>query len=71
VDVLAELDVGTSGIFLRRARPGDVAAIVSLLAADQLTTDKTRTDAHRCYERLGFVASHEGMKLMLDQAGRI
>jgi len=37
----------------------------------QLTTDKTRTDAHRFYERLGFVASHEGMKLMLDQAGRI
>jgi hypothetical protein len=71
VDVLAELDVGTSGIFLRRARSGDVAAIVSLLAADQLTTDKTRTDAHRFYERLGFVASHEGMKLMLDQAGRI
>jgi GNAT superfamily N-acetyltransferase len=36
----------------------------------QLTTDKTRTDAHRFYERLGFVASHEGMKLMLDQVGR-
>jgi GNAT superfamily N-acetyltransferase len=31
----------------------------------QLTTDKTRTDAHRFYERLGFVASHEGMKLIL------
>ena len=31
----------------------------------QLTTDKTRTDAHRFYERLGFVASHEGMKLAL------
>lgn len=31
----------------------------------QLTTDKTRTDAHRFYERLGFVASHEGMKLPL------
>jgi GNAT superfamily N-acetyltransferase len=24
----------------------------------QLTTDKARTDAHRFYERLGFVASH-------------
>lgn len=31
----------------------------------QLTTDKTRADAHRFYERLGFVASHEGMKLSL------
>ena len=31
----------------------------------QLTTDKTRTDAHRFYSRLGFVASHEGMKLKL------
>jgi GNAT superfamily N-acetyltransferase len=31
----------------------------------QLTSDKTRTDAHRFYERLGFVASHEGMKLRL------
>jgi GNAT superfamily N-acetyltransferase len=31
----------------------------------QLTTDKTRTDARRFYERLGFVASHEGMKLAL------
>jgi GNAT superfamily N-acetyltransferase len=31
----------------------------------QLTTDKRRADAHRFYERLGFVASHEGMKLHL------
>ena len=31
----------------------------------QLTTDKRRPDAHRFYERLGFVASHEGMKLEL------
>jgi ribosomal protein S18 acetylase RimI-like enzyme len=31
----------------------------------QLTTDKSRADAHRFYERLGFVASHEGMKLKL------
>jgi ribosomal protein S18 acetylase RimI-like enzyme len=32
----------------------------------QLTTDKTRSDAHRFYESLGFTASHEGMKLKLD-----
>jgi GNAT superfamily N-acetyltransferase len=31
----------------------------------QLTTDKRRHDAHRFYERLGFIASHEGMKLLL------
>ncbi|HEX6873964.1 MAG TPA: GNAT family N-acetyltransferase [Micromonosporaceae bacterium] len=31
----------------------------------QLTTDKSRHDAHRFYTRLGFVASHEGMKLQL------
>ena len=31
----------------------------------QLTTDKRRVDAHRFYESLGFVASHEGMKLSL------
>ena len=29
----------------------------------QLTTDKSRPDARRVYEGLGFVASHEGMKL--------
>lgn len=31
----------------------------------QLYTDKSRKDAHRFYERLGFKASHEGMKLAL------
>ena len=31
----------------------------------QLTSDKSRTSAHRFYERLGFAASHEGMKLHL------
>lgn len=31
----------------------------------QLTTDKSRNDAHRFYEKLGFSASHEGMKLIL------
>lgn len=31
----------------------------------QLTTDKQRPDAIRFYERLGFLASHEGMKLSL------
>jgi len=32
----------------------------------QLSTDKTRIDAHRFYETLGFHATHEGMKLPLS-----
>jgi GNAT superfamily N-acetyltransferase len=31
----------------------------------QLTSNKSRKSAHRFYERLGFHASHEGMKLDL------
>jgi GNAT superfamily N-acetyltransferase len=31
----------------------------------QLTSDVTRKDAHRFYERLGFTASHVGFKLAL------
>jgi GNAT superfamily N-acetyltransferase len=31
----------------------------------QLTTDKSRLDAHRFYDRLGFTASHIGYKLEL------
>ena len=32
----------------------------------QLTSDNARLDARRFYERLGFVASHVGLKLSLD-----
>jgi GNAT superfamily N-acetyltransferase len=32
----------------------------------QLTSDKRRVDARRFYERLGFRATHEGMKLVLS-----
>lgn len=53
---------GTGGAMIRwaieRARQRECLMI-------QLTTDRTRTDALRFYERLGFVASHHGMKLML------
>lgn len=31
----------------------------------QLTSDKSRHDAHRFYERLGFEKSHEGFKMTL------
>jgi GNAT superfamily N-acetyltransferase len=34
----------------------------------QLTSNKTRADAIRFYESLGFVASHEGLKLFLETA---
>jgi ribosomal protein S18 acetylase RimI-like enzyme len=34
----------------------------------QLTSTRTRTDAIRFYEGLGFVASHTGMKLHLESA---
>ena len=34
-------------------------------AVIQLTSDRSRADAHRFYESLGFEASHVGMKLML------
>jgi len=33
----------------------------------QLTTHNLRTDAHRFYDRLGFVQSHAGMKLDLSK----
>ncbi|MGO4356541.1 GCN5-related N-acetyltransferase [Janibacter hoylei] len=29
----------------------------------RLTSDKRRPEAHRFYERLGYVATHEGFKL--------
>lgn len=36
----------------------------------QLTSDKARVDAIRFYESLGFVASHEGLKLHLSSRSR-
>ena len=32
----------------------------------QLTTDRSRSDAHRFYDRLGFDASHIGYRLILS-----
>ena len=53
---------GTGGAMMRwaieRARQRGCVMI-------QLTTEASRVDARRFYERLGFVASHHGMKLAL------
>ena len=35
----------------------------------QLTSDRARPEAHRFYESIGFVASHEGFKLAIDVTG--
>ena len=57
---------------LRRDGGGRGAAMIAWAVARargcvlvQLTTDKRRLDAHRFYRRLGFEATHEGMKLVL------
>ena len=34
-------------------------------AIAQLTSDKSRTDAHRFYDKVGYTASHEGFKRAL------
>ncbi|WP_040165827.1 GNAT family N-acetyltransferase [Microbacterium gorillae] len=46
----------------------DVAAPASGCALIQLTSDSAREDAHRFYDRLGYVASHVGFKLSLPRA---
>lgn len=53
---------GVGEALMREAIARARAAGCSLV---QLTTDTTRPDAHRFYERLGFVPSHVGMKLAL------
>lgn len=53
---------GVGGPFLRWAIDEARRQGCALL---QLTTDRSRVDAHRFYARLGFVDSHVGMKLDL------
>jgi len=43
----------------------DVAALDLGVALVQLTSDEARVDAHRFYERLGFVGSHRGFKFLV------
>jgi GNAT superfamily N-acetyltransferase len=57
-------------------RNGGVGGVLVGAAADraralgcyrvQLTSNAARPDAHRFYERLGFVPSHVGFKMLLD-----
>ncbi|PRA04021.1 GNAT family N-acetyltransferase [Arthrobacter sp. MYb229] len=45
----------------------DAAAPACAAGLVQLTSDASRAEAHRFYERLGFTASHLGFKLRLDR----
>lgn len=45
---------------------GEAAAPALGAAMVQLTSDAARTDAHRFYERLGYVGSHRGFKLSVS-----
>ncbi|MCS5716095.1 GNAT family N-acetyltransferase [Herbiconiux sp. CPCC 205716] len=45
-----------------------VAAPALGAALVQLTSDEARTDAHRFYERLGFVGSHRGFKFRVGES---
>jgi GNAT superfamily N-acetyltransferase len=47
----------------------DHAAPALAVSLVQLTSDAARTDAHRFYERLGFVASHVGFKYAVERPG--
>ena len=42
----------------------DIAAADLEVSLVQLTSDAARVDAHRFYERLGFVPSHVGFKYL-------
>ena len=53
---------GLGAILIRAAIERALAAGCSRV---QLTSNQSRRDAHRFYERLGFVASHTGFKLAL------
>lgn len=58
-------DVRSKGIGRQMMKYAIELAKTSGCGLVQLTTDTTRKDAHRFYERLGFQSSHVGMKLDL------
>ena len=59
---------GVGGVLLEAAVE---AAVVAGCYRVQLTSNAARTDAHRFYERHGFVASHVGFKRLLDPPDRL
>lgn len=54
---------GIGGVMMRHAIEVARELGIGLL---ELSSNKSRTDAHRFYERLGFAKSHEGFKMVLD-----
>lgn len=54
------------GVGARLIADGEARAREAGCAMIQLTTDRTRGDAQRFYERLGFTASHIGFKRSLS-----
>jgi GNAT superfamily N-acetyltransferase len=73
VEILAALDLGPSGVVLRRAEARDVPAIVELIAADQLgaTRDGVRTAADLAAYQAAFAAIDRdpAQLLVVGQAG--
>lgn len=54
---------GIGAVMMRHALEVARQAGIGLI---ELSSNKSRTDAHRFYERLGFAKSHEGFKMVLD-----
>jgi GNAT superfamily N-acetyltransferase len=59
--------VRSEGVGAALMRDAEMRAIHAGCALIQLTTDKTREDAQRFYERAGFTPSHIGFKRKLNQ----
>lgn len=55
----------SEGVGAALMRDAEMRAVDAGCTLIQLTTDKTRTDAQRFYERAGFTASHVGFKKRL------
>jgi GNAT superfamily N-acetyltransferase len=66
--VRVRTDLRSAGIGSAAMRwVGEQAAPALGAAMVQLTSDAARTDAHRFYERLGYVGSHRGFKLAVPR----
>lgn len=62
-------DLRSSGIGSAVMRwVGEQAAPAVGAAMVQLTSDAARTDAHRFYEKLGYIGSHLGFKYTVETA---